>query len=752
MAGNDIRYNVKVDASGANRALQQFGRAAQQAGKTASQALDDTATAGDQARAALVAMAEAMDAELREAAAAADALRVALGTSADQFDADQVVADLNRMGVSFDEIRGDADQFATTLRQIDGIRVQQVNDGLTKTKDALDGVRSNADQSRSVLANMAGNAAQDLGQLGGVAGTAGVAIGQLAEYATEGNISLRNLAGVAGPMLGIAAATQLVSSQLQNMKETDAFNTEQAERYAQAIADAGTEASTLTAEIQETGEILGRIGQDNPMGRIFSREETVNVVDLLNEAGVTLSDISRLYDEYGANVEEGSDRTDEFQDSLRQLGVAEDDISTVTAAIAGNFQAFNTEVAEADRLTQFTASDMSSMGRALAGVREDTRAVNDAWAQLIDRQYNGTIRTREGLAAWQLLRDELGLTDDQMAETFDAKYNDFLDEQATKLAESRDQVADLVDGLVALRDAAADYQRIVSGGEWGRAGIEGATAAYEKYRHYVTGDRQQVSDSEEAWDNLGGAIEGAGEAVTDLGSPEGRAVYDALDELGSTIVPELAKAFDDSDGDINKFRRTTDKLATDTMRRLQSEFNLSEEDAAALFAELGLLPEQLTTFYELSGDEEAKLKLDLLQGSIDALPENVETQVTQKILLGDYQGALAIIQAYYNRHGATVPVDADVTKAIEALRRMQAIARATNIVLSVAGAQSTSRGYSVAPTSAAARGVGVGATAATVAPVNVHIHTAVVGDRYDVQRVVGRAASAAVRLGGRRPQ
>ena len=65
---------------------------------------------------------------------------------------------------------------------------------------------------------------------------------------------------------------------------------------------------------------------------------------------------------------------------------------------------------------------------------------------------------------------------------------------------------------------------------------------------------------------------------------------------------------------------------------------------------LGLTPEQVETAIKLSGDAEARYKLGLLQGQIDALPEDVQTTVTQKILTGDYQGALGEIQTYYDKH------------------------------------------------------------------------------------------------------
>ena len=185
-----IRYEVDVDSSDAVSGLRDFSRAAQKAGKDAAKGLDETATAGDKARTAIKQMATVMDSELRGAAQAAEALSKALGPElAGRMDVNQVVLDLQKMGVTFDEIRLEADAYATTLRQIDGIRLQQVNDGLGTMRTKMDSVRSSSDQSRSVLANLAGNAAQDLGALSGVVGSLGVGIGQLAEYAVDGNIA-----------------------------------------------------------------------------------------------------------------------------------------------------------------------------------------------------------------------------------------------------------------------------------------------------------------------------------------------------------------------------------------------------------------------------------------------------------------------------------------------------------------------------------------------------------------------------------
>ena len=61
------------------------------------------------------------------------------------------------------------------------------------------------------MANLSGNAAQSAFQnLGGNIGDVGVAIGQLAEYAVDGNVKIGNIVKLAGPMLGLAAATTVL--------------------------------------------------------------------------------------------------------------------------------------------------------------------------------------------------------------------------------------------------------------------------------------------------------------------------------------------------------------------------------------------------------------------------------------------------------------------------------------------------------------------------------------------------------------
>ena len=145
--------------------------------------------------------------------------------------------------------------------------------------------------------------------------------------------------------------------------------------------------------------------------------------------------------------------------------------------------------------------------------------------------------------------------------------------------------------------------------------------------------------------------------------------------------------------------------------RRSCELGDSEEEARDkandLMIQLGLVPENMETVYDLAGTEEAKLQLDLLQGYIAAIPADVQTTITQQVLAGDYVGAVATVQAYADAHPATLYVDADVSRALEAIRRVREALAAAQVASIVLGVSSQSATTSTAPTSAAARSVAV---------------------------------------------
>ncbi len=190
--------------------------------------LDNAESAGKRYAAALDIMTDKAVRGSREQQSAIALLSNALGKDAVAAieaaggSVEQWIGDLNRAGLSLDDLRADVDAVADSIRRAETANgtFDQLGTKAREASTQLDMVRDSGDQSRSVLANMVGNSVQDLGALGGVAGTAGMALGQFAEYATEGNISLAGIAKVAGPMVGVGVAVAGVSWAIGKLKES----------------------------------------------------------------------------------------------------------------------------------------------------------------------------------------------------------------------------------------------------------------------------------------------------------------------------------------------------------------------------------------------------------------------------------------------------------------------------------------------------------------------------------------------------
>lgn len=277
--------------------------------------------AGNAAAQSLVDMANKTDAGLRQAATAAEALSEALGESADRFDVDKVVQDLNRMGVGFDEIEADAEQFAEALKRVEAIELRQVTDGIRSAdegmrrvgegaRSASEGVetlRSRGDQTRSVLANLTGNAAQDLAEIGGVAGSAGIAISQLAEYAVDGNVSLSQLGKLAGPMVAVTAGLFAATKAVEAFGTRSAVTAEQTK----AVADAAIEAAGLLEEVES------------------------RVAGLTDVAAASGDEFER----FGASIfaalsgDENFEEIDRIQDALLAVGLGWEDLGETIAGL-----------------------------------------------------------------------------------------------------------------------------------------------------------------------------------------------------------------------------------------------------------------------------------------------------------------------------------------------------------------------------------------------------------------------------------
>ena len=206
------------------------------------------------------------------------------------------------------------------------------------------------------------------------------------------------------------------------------------------------------------------------------------------------------------------------------------------------------------------------------------------------------------------------------------------------------------------------YADAVAGTDWGASKLEGAVAGMTEFsqQHFALVDI--AAASEKAFDDLSTSVDKNGKTF-DVATEKGRANQSALEDVAKTLDTQFAAAYTDAGGDLDVFKGKAASLAAETLTRLQKELGLSDQQTAELAASLGLLPEDIETRYNLSGDAEAKVKIGLLQTSINNLPENVQTKVTQQIITGDYKGALATVQNYYDGHPATIYTTVDLARA-----------------------------------------------------------------------------------------
>jgi hypothetical protein len=220
-------------------------------------------------------------------------------------------------------------------------------------------------------------------------------------------------------------------------------------------------------------------------------------------------------------------------------------------------------------------------------------------------------------------------------------------------ADQLDRVNTIMEQAVAGTKA---FKNAVGSIDFGRAGLTGAVAGMQQFHDQFFSLAEIATHNEEAFDNFGKSLKENGKSF-DLNTEKGRNNQQALQDLSSTIDTQLAAAFSDAHGDFTTFQGKAQDVADTLKTRLQNELHLSGDQADDMIRRLGLMPEDIETRYKLSGTEEAKQKIGLLQSSIDNLPKDVQAKVTQQIIAGDYQGALATVNNYYATHQAQLPTD-----------------------------------------------------------------------------------------------
>lgn len=680
MPNRSLSYKVEFDTRSAVRDLQRLTREGKRAGEDIADGFDETETAGTNALRALTRQLDTLEQTAAGTAKAAEAIGRQLGEGYDPSRIRGFVADLDRIGVTFDEIEAKAEEFAAVLKRADDVDLSGVRGELDQVGEGLEHTRASGDQSRSVLANLAGNAAQDLGELGGVVGSLGVGVGQLAEYAVDGNIALSNLAKVAGPMLALTGALALVNQASARNAEESAAAAEATNAFKDAIDELGPSAQAAAQGLTELldtavdpstptlfenlGDALGIAAEG--IGELVTLADGGDgkVTDL----AVALGGMGFTLEEVAAKMAAGGQTWTDFVDQIATDPRVEGASDSMRTSLENLFTAYTEAATIATNRGTFFATSLDGIRQAMVSNEEAAGNLADLWSKLLgDLADNGVIDTSAG--AWNRLRDVLGLTDDELAELAQQKIDEQLQADAA--------AADELNAAMADAGAALDEFNASANTAEGRATAfaEGLDAIN---RSSDIGLAQRIIASSDALDDFAEGLAGLGDIVRENGAidfipdtwdevrnmpDELRPVVEAFAGMRESIQTELGHAFET--GGLAGFQTALADIRTAVTNELAAagiEGGQALDDALRA---LGLDDETINILIRTTGDAQARAALDGLRGIIDNLVSagKIDAQVAVDIAtltLTDPQAALAEAQAALEATGLDVVLPAEL--------------------------------------------------------------------------------------------
>ena len=158
-------------------------------------------------------------------------------------------------------------------------------------------------------------------------------------------------------------------------------------------------------------------------------------------------------------------------------------------------------------------------------------------------------------------------------------------------------------------------------------------------------------EANEAWSK---ALEENGKTL-DITTEKGRANYDVLQQQADAMATAVEETYRQT-ASYEDAAAKADEFRLQLYKQLK-QMGITGDEAEEYVRTLGLMPDQVETTIELAKGEEARKKVQELSDIIAELPPEVETTVTQSILAGDYEAALATVQKYFDDHPAGMGTD-----------------------------------------------------------------------------------------------
>jgi hypothetical protein len=639
---------------------------------------------------------EDVTAEAKATAEAADVLGRALGPElAAQADTTRIVGDLRTMGLTLDQIKGNADTLAASLKQAaDADLGGSLGGSLGTARGKADELADSARGANSALANMIGNSAQDLGALSGVAGSAGVALGQMAEYAADAKLggeglgsALKSMVAVAGPIAAMAAVMQVFAGVMAANKAEAEAAAARVKQMGEAMADAGDDVIGIADSLRETSDELRNFNSDaegfgagivEGLGEIGKHLPLVG--GLIGDAGQGFQDLTPIMNAAGLSmydfadaIEQGGSVTGDWQRqlsaALKTGKISEQQYNALSEAVFEYSQATKEAAAQQD-IFKVSADEVGAILKDLAIQDDPMKAFAGSFKVIMDDIRNGGETTEATTATVNRLAAALGIPPPEVL----AMALEQVNEEAGATAEAEGELAAAVEEAgVAMLDAAANSEAFASA-------LEQINSASDLNASLG------MLDTVESFDTLKESLEAAQKAGTDWSkvdlspdsvdelkgiSDELAGVTQAVAGMREPIQAELQAAFDT--GGIDAYSEKADFFAGQIRDQMPAAFQAagaSADEAATLteglLDELELLPADKEIMIRLTREEEARNALEAFSTVISQMPTAVQVAINTMIAEGDIEGALATLNDELINRGyppIVLPVDAEPSAA-----------------------------------------------------------------------------------------
>lgn len=373
MADKQLSLNLEIGTAKATKSLKDAAKEAKKLGTE----LEDSRTAGKKLADSIGAVADEMESEFKQATKAAGKLEQALGEDGvaaikkQGKSIDELVQDLKRAGLAYDDIEADVDELAASIKRMSAVG-DQIDTHITKN---MEGVARATDQSRSVMANYTGNAIQELPGVAGAFGPLNMAIGQFTEYATEGNIAVKNLITTGLGIAGLAIGMNAYAKNAERAKKATQWKHDQIDAFVESIRNGEDAAIAFAKRLREAGKV------EIKTGGVLDEIIGGNVTGALAKGGVTA-------DQFAMAVTHGEEGLELLSNALKAAGVDSETATTIMFAATEQQKNYNQAIktaAEVNKVFGSTAKEnFSEVYRRTRDVAEAFEDMAEGWAELND--------------------------------------------------------------------------------------------------------------------------------------------------------------------------------------------------------------------------------------------------------------------------------------------------------------------------------------------------------------------------------